>query len=354
MATDVELKQKISELAGKAPNFAGGPVGEDAYNQFLGNSYKELTGRWVTPEEAAFHGQYFTSPGANASKWLEEFAKYPEVQTYAPQVKQQVNNQNMQNQVKLMTDPQKLALQQARESYTTSVGAKQRELADALAMSQGRYKTQYQQVMEDLARQALAQNEAETYREQSLGMLHSGILSNQLAKLAQGQNLASGRAGTEYLQSTGELERTYAGGLKNLAEQLGLYESQYGQNLKALGSREEQLIQQLLQQQVEREDALARYGEEMGFKREQFAEQQRQFNEQLALQQALANLQAGYGGSSGGSYTGSTATGVTPTVTPESTNSNQTAMDALMQALLLGDNPLGLSGSFANTLQLLS
>ncbi len=167
----------------------------------------------------------------------------------SPEAKAYSTKQNINTKVGLAIDPQLQSLAQQRDAYVQSMKEADRKLQEQYGSRRSAYDLSKTQNEEDITAGIQDMLNRGATLLSSRGALYSGLTDESTDRTMAAKALALGRIGQQYQADVGNLDTSYFGGQRNLAERLGLAEKQYGENVAGLQARREQLSDAYFQQQ---------------------------------------------------------------------------------------------------------
>lgn len=246
--------------------------------------------------------------------------------------------------VALQVDPELQSMQQAYERWKQENLFNQQNVRNTADQSLGKYGLDYQNTLEDLARQVASsrvQTEADMNKR---GLWHSGVLDKSYQTIDQNNMLAQGRIGKEYFRNVGNILQDMDTNIAQLSQRADLYGGQYNTQLADLMQRREQLVSQALDKLLEQRQEEQRW-------QTQFDRDVMESDRDYALRlMAAQGSGGGGGGGGGGGFSGSGAGGsltaaegdaITQMVLEKTANgmSPEAAINSVLGAAQLGQIP---------------
>jgi hypothetical protein len=191
-------------------------------------------------------------------------------------------------------------MQQAYERWKQENLFNQQNVRNTANQSLGKYGLDYQNTLEDLARQVAASRVQTEGDMNKRGLWHSGVLDKSYQTIDQNNMLAQGRIGKEYFRNVGNILQDMDTNISQLAQRADLYGGQYNTQLADLMQRREQLVSQALDKLLEQRQEEQRWQTE-------FDRNVLESDRDYALR--LMASQGGGGGGGGGGFSGSGAGG---------------------------------------------
>jgi hypothetical protein len=187
-------------------------------------------------------------------------------------------------------------MQQAYERWKQENLFNQQNVRNTADQSLGKYGLDYQNTLEDLARQVAASRVQTEGDMNKRGLWHSGVLDKSYQTIDQNNMLAQGRIGKEYFRNVGNILQDMDTNIAQLSQRADLYGGQYNTQLANLMQRREQLVSQALDKLLEQRQEEQRWQTE-------FDRNVLESDRDYALRM-MQMSQAGGGGGGGGGYGG--------------------------------------------------